>query len=157
MQRKVAGMNYRKAVFDDVEQIYHLVYKYADEGLMLARSRNTLYETLRDMIVAEQDGKIVGVGGLHLIWDKLGEIRTMAVSPEFKKQGIGKKIVNELVIEGKNLGVETLFTLTYQPIFFNKLGFVEITKDQLPHKVWKECIECPKFPNCDEIAMMRKI
>lgn len=157
MQRKVAGMNYRKAVFDDVEQIYHLVYKYADEGLMLARSRNTLYETLRDMIVAEQDGKIVGVGGLHLIWDKLGEIRTMAVSPEFKKQGIGKKIVTELVIEGKKLGVETLFTLTYQPIFFNKLGFIEITKDQLPHKVWKECIECPKFPNCDEIAMMRKI
>lgn len=150
-------MKYRKAVFDDVEAIYTLVYQYAEEGLMLARSRNALYETLRDMIVAEHDGRIVGVGGLHLIWDKLGEIRTMAVDHEFKKQGIGREIVEELFAEGKKLGVETLFTLTYQPVFFGKLGFVEITKDQLPHKVWKECIECPKFPNCDEIAMMRKI
>lgn len=150
-------MLYRKPTFDDVEKIYELVNRYANDGLMLARSRNTLYETLRDMVVAEADGKVVGVGALHLIWDKLAEVRAMAVEPLFTRQGVGKEIVLALFEEAKSLGVEEIFTLTYQPEFFGKLGFAEITKDQLPHKVWKECINCTKFPNCDEIAMMRKI
>lgn len=150
-------MEYRKPTFSDVEKIYELVNVYANDGLMLPRSRNSLYECLRDMIVAENEGILVGVGALHLIWDKLAEVRTLAVSPQMKCAGIGKKIVELLVDEGKVLGVETVFTLTYQPEFFGKCGFEEISKDQLPHKVWKECINCPKFPNCDEIAMMRKI
>ena len=150
-------MEYRKPTFSDVEKIYELVNAYANDGLMLPRSRNSLYECLRDMIVAENERILVGVGALHLIWDKLAEVRTLAVSPQMKCAGIGKKIVELLVDEGKVLGVETVFTLTYQPEFFGKCGFEEISKDQLPHKVWKECINCPKFPNCDEIAMMRKI
>lgn len=150
-------MIYRKPMFQDVEKIYELVNSYANDGVMLARSRNVLYETLRDMVVAEEDGQILGVGGLHLIWDELAEIRAMAISPKITRQGIGRKIVELLVEEAKLLGVKTLFTLTYQPEFFGKMGFEEITKDLLPHKVWKECINCPKFPNCDEIAMMRKI
>ncbi len=150
-------MLFRKATFDDVEAIFQLVNRYAEEGLMLARSRNMLYESLRDMIVAEKDDEVVGVGALHLSWDKLAEIRTMAIAPTIKKQGVGRKIVEMLIEEGRQLGVKNLFTLTYQPEFFGKLGFYEINKDKLPHKVWKDCINCPKFPNCDEIAMEREI
>ncbi|CBL06131.1 hypothetical protein MHY_11960 [Megamonas hypermegale ART12/1] len=73
-------MIYRKATFNDVEEIYNLVNLYAQEGVMLARSRNTLYETLRDMYVAEEDGEILGVGGLHIVWDELAEVRTLAVA-----------------------------------------------------------------------------
>ncbi len=148
-------MKYRKAAFADVEAIFELVNNYANDGIMLARSRNTLYETLRDMIVAEDEGKIVGVGGLHLIWDELAEVRTMAVSPAAARQGIGSEIVRRLTDEGIGLGVKKLFTLTYKPGFFKTLGFSVITKEELPHKVWKDCIECPKFPNCDEIAMIK--
>ena len=86
-------MEYRKATFADIEEIYHLVNDYATDGVMLARSRNTLYETLRDMIVAiDDEGKVVGVGGLHIIWDRLAEIRTMAVAPDMTRQGIGAEI-----------------------------------------------------------------
>ena len=108
------------------------------------------------MIVAvDEEGRVAGVGGLHIIWDRLAEIRTMAVSPELTRQGIGAEIVRRLIEEGDALGVEKYFTLTYKPGFFQKLGFQTITKEELPHKVWKECIDCPKFPNCDEIAMVR--
>lgn len=149
-------MIYRKATFADIEAIYTLVMNYADDGIMLARSRNTLYETLRDMVVAiDDDGRLVGVGGLHIIWDKLAEVRTMAIDPTMTRRGIGAEIVKHLLVEGDQLGVEKYFTLTYKPGFFQSLGFRNITKEELPHKVWKECIDCPKFPNCDEIAMVK--
>ena len=148
-------MIYRKAKFVDIEEIYSLVNYYADEGLMLARSRNALYESLRDMIVAvdEKDG-IVGVGGLHITWEFMGEIRSLAVDPDHSRQGIGREIVRSLIAEGKELGINKVFTLTYQEKFFEKCGFKVISKDELPHKIWKECIDCPKFPNCNEIAML---
>lgn len=148
-------MIYRKAKFVDIEEIYSLVNYYADEGLMLARSRNALYESLRDMIVAvdEKDG-IVGVGGLHITWEFMGEIRSLAVDPDHSRQGIGREIVRNLIAEGKELGINKVFTLTYQEKFFEKCGFKVISKDELPHKIWKECIDCPKFPNCNEIAMV---
>lgn len=150
-------MIYRKPTFKDVESIHKLINDYADKGLMLPRSRNVLYETLRDMIVAESNNIVVGVGALHLVWEELAEIRAMAIAPEVTKQGVGRDIVESLVVEARELGVKTLFTLTYQPGFFGKLGFSEVAKEELPHKVWKECINCPKFPNCDETAMVRKI
>ena len=149
-------MIYRKATFADVEAIYELVAAYAEQGVMLARSRNTLYETLRDMVVAiDDDGTLAGVGGLHVIWDRLAEVRTMAVSPHKRRRGIGAEIVKRLMEDGEQLGIEKYFTLTYQPEFFKALGFEVINKEELPHKVWKECIDCPKFPNCDEIAMVK--
>lgn len=146
-------MIYRKARFSDVEEIHKLVNDYATQGLMLARSRNVLYETLREFILAEDEGRVVGVGALHLIWDELAEVRTMAIAPEYKGKGVGRKIVETLIEEGRGLGVSQIFALTYQPGFFGKLGFSEIPKENLPHKVWKECINCPKFPNCDETAV----
>ena len=150
-------MIYRKATFDDIEQIFAIVNDYASDGVMLARSRNTLYETLRDMVVAEDEqGEIVGVGGLHILWDRLAEVRTMAVSPRLTRHGIGAEIVKRLLEEGRKIGVTKFFTLTYKPGFFQTLGFHTVTKGTLPPKVWKDCIDCPKFPNCDEIALIRE-
>ncbi|WP_278847958.1 N-acetyltransferase [Megamonas hypermegale] len=146
-------MIYRKATFNDVEDIFELVNDYAQDGIMLARSRNTLYETLRDMYVAEENGEILGVGGLHIVWEELAEVRTLAVSKKALRRHIGANIVKHLIEEGKTLGVRRVFTLTYQDKFFASLGFEVATKDNLPQKVWKECIDCPKFPHCDEIAM----
>ena len=148
-------MIYRKARFGDVESIYGLVHIYAARGEMLPRSRNTLYENLRDMIVAEDDGTVVGVGALHIMWDRLAEVRMMAITPEHTRQGIGAEIVQLLLNEGDALGIEKVFTLTYKPEFFRKLGFIRISREELPQKVWKECIDCPKYPNCDEIAMVK--
>jgi amino-acid N-acetyltransferase len=147
-------MIFRKPTFTDVIPMQELINANADKGLMLPRSRNAIYETLRDFTVAEDNGKLVGAGALHIIWDEMAEVRALAVSPDTQKTGIGKKIVGILVEEAKVLGVKQVFALTYQPDFFAKCGFTEVTKDNLPHKVWKECINCPKFPNCDEIAML---
>ena len=148
-------MIYRKARFGDIESIYGLVDIYAAQGDMLPRSRNTLYENLRDMIVAETDDIVIGVGALHIMWDRLAEVRMMAVSPQYMRQGIGTEIVRLLLDEGDAIGIEKVFTLTYKPDFFRKLGFIRISREELPQKVWKECIDCPKYPNCDEIAMIK--
>nr|WP_320146107.1 N-acetyltransferase [uncultured Anaeromusa sp.] len=149
-------MHLRKATFGDVEAIHKLVNDYAQQGVMLPRSRNSIYETLRDVIIAEEEGCLVGVGSLHLSWDALAEVRALAIAPGFQRQGIGRQIVEVLLVEGRALGVKTFFTLTYQPEFFGTLGFSEVTKEELPQKVWKECINCPKFPNCDEVAMVKR-
>ena len=150
-------MIFRKAKFSDVENILKLINGYAEQGLMLARSRNTLYEGLREFMLAEEDGQVIGVAALHLVWDELAEIRALAVHPSKTKSGIGREIVNRLTEEAKELGVKTLFALTYQPGFFAKLDFKEVEKESVPHKMWKECINCPKFPNCDEIAMVKEL
>jgi amino-acid N-acetyltransferase len=115
-------VNYRKATFKDIEAIHKLINNYAEKGLMLARARNVLYETLRDMILAEDSGEIVGVGALHIVWDELAEIRALAVAPHITKQGIGRNMVEALTEEAKAIGVKTLFTLTYQVGFFDKMG-----------------------------------
>ena len=146
---------YRKPNFDDIEQIFDLINDYAAEGIMLPKTRSVLYETIRDMIVAvDENNKVVGVGALHITWNELAEVRSMAVSREYTRHGIGAEIVKRLIEEGKSFGVKKFFTLTYKPGFFQTLGFHTITKEELPHKIWRECIECPKFPNCDEIAMI---
>ena len=148
-------MIYRKARFDDIECIFGLVHIYAAQGEMLPRSRNTLYENLRDMVIAESGSEVVGVGALHIMWDRLAEVRMMAIAPAYMRRGIGTEIVRWLLDEGDALGIEKVFTLTYKPDFFRKLGFIRISREELPQKVWKECIDCPKYPNCDEIAMIK--
>lgn len=150
-------MRLRKATFADVVAIQDLVNHYAGQGLMLPRSRNAIYEMLRDFTVAEQDGVLTGTGALHLIWDELAEIRALAVKPALTRQGIGRQIVDFLREEARTLGVKRLFALTYKPEFFRKMGFTEVSKEALPHKVWKECINCPKFPHCDETAMIHDL
>ncbi|MBE8955068.1 MAG: N-acetyltransferase [Quinella sp. 2Q5] len=146
---------YRKPTFADVDEIYELIALYAAQGLMLPKPHSVLYETLREFVVAEEvaSKKIVGVGALHLTWNELAEVRSMAVDENFSRQGIGSAIVKKLLAEGRAVGVKEFFTLTYRPDFFASLGFEVTTKESLPHKIWKECIDCPKFSNCDEIAM----
>ena len=147
---------YRSAKFADVEEIYSLIAGYASQGLMLPKPHNVLYEALREFIVAVEvdTKKIVGTGALHLTWNELAEVRSMAVHPDYKRQGIGAEIVKQLLIQGRDIGVKNFFTLTYSPEFFASLGFKVTTRESLPHKIWKECIDCPKFANCDEIAMI---
>ena len=150
----MAEILYRKPNFGDIEAIFNLINDYAEEGLMLPKSRSTLYETIREMVVAVEDDQVVGVGALHVTWNELAEVRSMAVDRNHTRRGIGKKIVLRLLDEGREFGVKKFFTLTYQPEFFQSLGFTTITKEELPHKIWKDCIDCPKFFHCDEIAMI---
>ena len=149
--------HFRHAVFEDVEPLHKLLNDYAGEGLMLSRSRNSIYENLRDYIVAIEDGKLVGVGALHMVWNRLAEVRSLAIVPDNKNRNIGRELVKRLETEGKKLGVDTFFALTYQPGFFAKCGYNEVPNDSLPQKVWKECVHCPKYPYCDETAMIKRV
>lgn len=150
-------MQLRKAVVSDVPQIQRLINYYADQGLMLARSLSSLYGGIREFIVAEQDNRIIGIGALQIVWGDLAEIRSLAIAPEYVKNGLGSRIVNALVEEANDLGIPQVFTLTYQPGFFTKCGFQIIDKDELPNKIWKDCLDCVKFPNCDETALLKKL
>ena len=150
-------MYYRKAGISDVENIHKLLSHYADKGLLLARSRAKLYESIREFSVAEEDGTVVGVGSLHIMWKDLAEIRSLAVSPSYTRRGVGKKLVNIFLEEARYLCIPRVFTLTYKPGFFEKCNFNYIEKEDLPQKVWRECIDCPQFPNCEEIAMITEI
>lgn len=143
----------RKARLSDAENMYHLVNSYAEGGLMLSRPRSMLYECIRDFVVVEIDGKIAGLSSLHILWEDLAEVRALAVREDVKKQGIGRQLVEYCLQEARDLGLPRVFTLTYQPDFFRKMGFSVISKENMPQKVWKECINCPKFPNCDEVCM----
>ena len=155
----MSNFNYRQAKFSDVEEIYNLIAGYASQGIMLPKPHSVLYENIREFIVAEEIGekKIIGTGALHMTWNELAEVRSMAVHEDYKRHGIGADIVKKLLAEGVEVGVKKFFTLTYTPQFFQSLGFKTVDKNTLPHKIWKECIECPKFPNCDEIAMILEI
>jgi len=148
-------MIFRKAKMTDVEHIHSLINKYAEMGLMLARSRSSLYEGLREYTVVEDNGRIIGVAGLHIMWYDLAEIRSIAIAPDYTKKEIGRELVRVLEEEAKSLCLPRIFALTYQPGFFVKCGFEEIPNKDLPQKVWKECIDCPKFPDCDEHAVMK--
>jgi len=147
-------MKYRKAKITDVEPIHALITDYAEKGLMLARPRAMLYESLREFTVAEDQGQVVGAGSLHIIWEALAEIRALAVAPGYAKMGIGRSLVDMFIEEARELAIPCVFALTYQQEFFAKCGFKVVAKESLPQKVWKECVNCPKFPNCEEIAMI---
>jgi len=150
-------MSTRKATFKDVKQIQGIVNHFAQGELMLPLSLNKIYENIRDFLVLEEDNDIIAVGALHIVWDNLAEIKSMAVKEGYHKKGYATKIINELLREAKEFELEEVFLLTYQNIFFKKFGFEEIDKSKLPHKVWTDCVNCPKFPNCDEIGMKLKL
>ncbi|AFV01357.1 N-acetylglutamate synthase [Dehalobacter sp. UNSWDHB] len=147
-------VTYRHAKLSDVEDIISLINYYAEQGLMLPRTRSALYEGIREVIVAVEDDRIVGTGALHITWDDLAEIRALAVEESYRGKGLGRKIVELLLEEARELHCPKVFTLTYQVDFFKHMGFEITEKDSMPHKVWKECINCVKFPNCDENALI---
>ncbi len=144
----------RKARISDVKQIQALVNAYADQGQMLPRSLNELYEYLRDFSIIDDEGGIAGVCALHVSWDGLAEIRSLAVRRDSTGRGIGASLVKECLREAGELGAERVFVLTYEETFFQKLGFAPIDKKELPHKIWTDCLNCVKFPNCDEASLI---
>ncbi len=150
-------IQYRKAKMSDVEALHSLINAFAEKGVMLPRSRNTLYESLREFTLIEDDGQLIGCGALHIIWEDLAEVRALAIREGYQNQGLGQRLIAELIKEALELDIHQVFALTYQVQFFLKCGFAEVVKEEMPHKVWKECINCPKFPNCDEVAVIKKL
>ncbi|MCM8785867.1 MAG: N-acetyltransferase [Candidatus Omnitrophica bacterium] len=147
----------RKGRLEDVVFIRKMVNKFAEEGMMLPLSINQIYERIRDFSIIEKNGKIIGCGALKIVWKDLAEIRSIAIKKQFQKKGYGKRIVEELLKEAEQLKIKKVFVLTNKPEFFSKLGFEKISKQKLPHKIWVDCINCPKFPKCDEIPMMKSL
>ncbi len=143
----------RKATIDDIKDIQELINFYAKEDRMLPRSLNELYENIRDFFVYEEAGKILGCCALHIAWESLAEVKSLAVDESKQKKGIGIMLVKEALEDAKKLKVKKVFALTYVPIFFEKLGFKRIEHAELPHKIWSECIKCVKFPDCAENAL----
>ena len=121
---------------------------------MLSRSLSELYEAIRDFHVFESGGAVVGTVCLHICWEDLAEVRSLAVAAGQEGQGIGRRLVETCLEEARQLGLKRVFALTYKPGFFGKLGFREIEKSELPQKIWGDCMKCVKFPECDEIAMI---
>jgi amino-acid N-acetyltransferase len=121
---------------------------------MLSRSLSELYEAIRDFYVVEEDGVILGVSALHIVWEDLAEVRSVAVSEDAGRKGIGSLVVNACIVEARELGLKRIFCLTYKPDFFARFGFRLVDKSELPHKVWGDCVKCVKFPDCDENAMI---
>jgi amino-acid N-acetyltransferase len=143
-----------KAKIPDIPQIHKLVNDYANKGEMLARPLSELYEGIRDLFVVREGEQVVACATLHVCWADLAEIRSLAVAEGKKMTGMGASLVKACLEEAAALGIETVFCFTYKPDFFRRQGFVNIDKMELPRKVWSDCLRCPKFPNCDETALV---
>ena len=144
----------RKAQISDVKDIQKLLMTFASRGDMLSRSLSELYESLRDFYVYDLDGKLMGAAALHIVWEDLAEVRSVAVVEDAGRKGIGSQLVQACIAEARQIGLKRVFCLTYKPDFFGKHGFRLVDKSELPHKVWGDCIKCAKFPDCDENAMI---
>ncbi|MFH1338879.1 MAG: N-acetyltransferase [Candidatus Omnitrophota bacterium] len=147
----------RKAKVRDVGQIQGLINQFAKQELMLPRSLSNIYESLRDFWTCELNNRIIGCCALHVAWKELAEIRSLAVSRYYQKKGFARQLINAAINEAKELGCKSVFALTYVPDYFRKFGFRRVSKERLPHKIWAECIDCPKFPDCKEIALIKKL
>ncbi len=147
----------RKARIEDVRLIHAMVNLSATRGEMLTRSLGELYDNLRDYVVCEDNGTIVGTCALHICWEDLCEIRSLCVSEPFRKLGIGRRLVDACLEEARSFDVSRVFVLTYQVRFFEHCGFHAIDKKELPQKIWSDCIKCHKFPACDENAMVLRL
>lgn len=145
----------RPATVHDVPRIQEIINSHAELGRMLFKSLAQLYEGLRDFAVCEEEGKVIGCVGLTIIWADLAEVRSLAVDSSFQGKGIGKELVQWIISEARRLCIRKIMSLTYEQRFFEKLGFVVVPKENLPLKVWSDCIRCPKREGCDEIAMIR--
>ncbi len=148
----------RKARIQDVPAIRELISFYSQKGDMLPKALMEIYEELRDFFVFVDDGdKVLGCCALHLFWEDLAEIRSLAVAEENGRRGIGTALVKACIDEACSLGITKVFTLTKKPGFFEKQSFEEVDRSQLPHKIWAACVKCVKFPDCDEIAFVRTL
>jgi len=151
------NLKIRKAKIKDIREIQNLINSFAKQDLMLPRSLNEIYDNLRDFWVFEENKKIVGCCALHVCWQDLAEIKSLAVTKHRQRRGIGSQLITTCIKEAKELGAKKIFVLTYKPEFFRKFWFKRIKYSDLPHKIWAECINCPKFPNCQEIPMVKQL
>ncbi|MDB5358470.1 MAG: argA [Phycisphaerales bacterium] len=147
----------RSATIHDVPRIQQIINSHAELGKMLFKSYAQLYEDLRDFGVYEADGRVVGCAALTIIWADLAEVRSLAVEEGFRGKGVGRHLVQWTVQEARRLGIARLMALTYEQVFFEKLGFKVVPKETLPLKVWSDCVRCPKRDACDEIAVVREL
>ena len=147
----------RKASLADVDAMKALIDVFAERNAVLARDRSSVVTSLRDFFVAQRNGDIIGCCALPVIDDDLVEIRTLVVGENTQGLGVGRKLVEACVREARALGFSTVFALTRVDGFFGKLGFAQTPMSSLSQKVWLDCAHCPSFPNCDEIAEMRKL
>jgi len=148
-------MKVEKAKIHDAQRIHELVNYFADKGEMLPRALSEIYENLRDyFVVRDSNNQVIGCVALHISWADLAEIKSLAVSGEKQTQGLGSLLVDACIHEARELGIPTIFCLSYKPAFFEKYNFRQVDKMELPRKVWSECYRCPKFPDCDEVALI---
>lgn len=147
----------RKASLTDISALLELINAYAAKGIMLPRTEFEMAENIRDFLVALEDGRLVGCGALHFYTASSGEVRSLAVDPRVKSKGIGRAIVEALEREAREQDLQSIFAFTYVPGFFAKLGFEEVERGELPLKAWKDCLRCPKFQACDEIAVLKRL
>jgi amino-acid N-acetyltransferase len=143
-----------KARITDVRDIHRLVNHFAARGAMLARPLSEIYENLRDYFVVRSRNKVIGCVALHISWEDLAEVKALAVSQKSQKKGLGAALVSACLEDARTLGIPIVFCLTYRPEFFERQGFNRVDKMKLPRKVWTECFHCPKFPDCDEVALV---
>ena len=154
---EIAIVKPRRARLTDAHGIYDLVNHFADREEMLHGTIPEICENIRDYLVVESEGRIAACAGLHINLDTLAEIKSLAVREDLQGRGLGATLVRQCLDEALQLGVPTVFALTYSPAFFERLGFHRAPKSHLPRKVWGECIRCPKFPDCGEIAVMKDL
>jgi amino-acid N-acetyltransferase len=147
----------RKASIRDIPNVLALINAYAANGIMLPRTEFEMSENIRDFSVAYDQGVLIGCGALHFYTPTTAEVRSLAVQPHAKRQGTGRAIVEALEQEARENDLEAIFAFTYVPGFFARLGFEEIERGELPLKAWKDCLRCPKFQNCDEIAVLKRL
>jgi len=148
-------MNVEKAKISDAQRMHKLVNSFADKGEMIARALSEIYENLRDFfVIRDSSTQAIACIALHIIWGDLAEIRSLAVSEDKQDQGLGSVLIRACLNEVEELGIPTVFCMTYKPIFFERHGFRRVDKMELPRKVWSECYRCPKFPDCDEVALI---
>ena len=149
-------MKVEKARMGDAPPIHKMVNDFADKGEMLPRALSEIYENIRDFFVVRGDDRIVACASLHIYWSDLAEIRSVAVSEELQGRRIGASLVDACLQEARDLDIPQVFCLTYKPGFFEKQAFHRVPTMELPRKVWSECYRCPKFPNCDEVALVHR-
>jgi amino-acid N-acetyltransferase len=147
----------RKAKLTDIPALLDLINGYASDGIMLPRTEFEMAENIRDFLVAFEDGVLLGTGALHFYTPTSGEVRSLAVRPSEKSKGVGRNIVEALEREASENDLHSIFAFTYVDKFFQKLGYAEVDRAELPLKAWKDCLRCPKFQACDEIAMLKRL
>lgn len=146
-----------KARINDVTHMHELINYFADRDEMLPRPLSEIYENIRDYFVVREGERVIACAALHVSWSDLAEIKSLAVAEDSQEQGIGAQLVEACLREARELGITTVFCLTYKPGFFEQCGFSQVEKTELPHKVWGECYRCPKFPDCDEVALIHHL